>query len=281
MKIGIATALIAMSLCLTGCYNMRTDVTEPIDKCTFGESCEHYLLFAHDCRRTSAECNPICKEDLNKFKDNKLINERNWNRFKNFDPAKYQFRRTKIILFDNINPIIIKLSCQIKYEVVIPYIELDKQGLIATYDMFMEDVKVYQKIHEETYGKKMSLQTACEKTFLMWQQKYGQETCDKLFAVFPVIRSLSANRQILNAVARNAHDAARLLLHLERGIAQLKAKTKNWQGIAHISVAGLVSLNALKDLVWTTNYLAAYQEDKIVLASHVESYLRQFNTRSL
>ena len=271
-KIG-GTVILALSL--TGCYNMRTNVHEPMEKCTLGESCEHYLLFAHDCRRTPKECDPICSWDLEKFEENKVFCEENWNRFKNFDPAKYQFRKTGIILLDDINPIIIKLAFQIKQEIIVPYIEMDKEGLISTYNMFIADVEVCQKAYN------IEMQEACVRMFRFWQEKYGQETCQRLFAALPFIQSLSANKQLFNAISRNAADTERLLRRLKIAIPQLKKEAKDWRGIARITSAGLVSVSALNDLLQATAYLAIYQGDKAVLASHAEKYLKQFKSGDL
>ena len=281
MKIVKLGSIAVMALCLTGCYNMRTNVNESLDKCTFGESCEHYFLFAHDCRRSPEKCNPICRRDLDKFAKSKLMSEKNWNKFKTFNPAIYQFKLTGLVLFDDINPIVKNLAFQIKHEIVIPYIELDKDGLISTYNMFIEDVKITQNIHKETTGKELDFKTACQTTYKFWQNKYGEEQCSKLFAAFPVLKSLSAKKQLCTAVERNAFAVAKLVLRAKRGAEQLKHEAKDWKGITKITAAGLDTFGALNELGWTIAYLSVHLNEKSVAAAHVEEYIKQFKTGTL
>ncbi len=278
MKHGKFMVASAMALCLTGCYNMRTDVNQSIEECTFGESCEHYLLFAHDCRRSPEECNPFCCKDIEKFEENKVLNEANWDRFKNFNPEKYRFNPSGIIVLDKANEMLLNLAFQIKHEIVVPYIELDKEGLISTYYLFMEDIEVYRKAYKETYEKELDLQTACVRVFKDWQRKYGEYNCNRLLASFPVIESLSVNQQLLNALKRNCIPAAELVLLWKDGVAQLSHESKSIWGIIRISIAGLQATVIAEELAWTTSYLAVHEGEKLEMASHVKEYLNQIQT---
>ena len=66
MKLVKFAAMAAAAMCLTGCYNLRTDAKESLDNCTFGESFQHYVLGAHDCRRSPKACTPVCVKDQKK-----------------------------------------------------------------------------------------------------------------------------------------------------------------------------------------------------------------------
>ena len=276
MKLVKFAAMAAAAMCLTGCYNLRTNPYEPLDNCTVGESFQHYIFGAHDCRRTSKDCIPICAKDLKKYQENKLLSEKNWKRFTRFNPERYRYQRTGLILFDDINPIVLNLSFQIKHEIVIPYIALDKEGLISTYDMFITDVQTTQKIYKETHKKDLSFGEACKQTYAMWQKRYGEEPCKKLMNAISLIETLSANKQFVTAVARNYAAVTKLILRAERGAAQLKRAAKDWRGIVKITEASLITAGNLNELLWAVTYLNVYLTDKEKMASHVKDYLNQF-----
>ncbi len=267
--IGSALAGLALAGCTTqvGPFGgiIRPD---PLDTpITFGDSCKHYLLFKHDCRRSLDECRDVCKGVLEKFAENKVLNEERWKKFKAVNPNDYQFNPTGVILLDDINPILMKLAAQIKHEVVIPYIELDKDGMLSNYNQFMDDVKAVQGMNPN-----QDIRTAVAITYDLWVRDYGAENCNQLMAVFPIIRRLSTSEQLKSAFARNAGDLVRLSLRLNEGIEQLKA-AKGWQDYARIVEASLPTFNALFNIKEAMMFLAVYQGENATLAEQAEAYL--------
>ena len=246
-------SLFAASFC--GCYNMRTDPNESLDKVTFCEWCEHYLLFAHDCRRSREKCIPICIEDCERFDRNQAEEQRKWVAFKNMRP--YRPRRTGIVLMDQINRILANTSVQIRNEVVIPYKELDKQGHIQAYKVFRADM------NQVMAAFKVDRKTALQWTYTHWKNRYGGERCQQLMAAFPIIENLRADRQLGRALARNADKIQDLILYIPQAERQLRAEAKNGVvGIAKITCASIQTSCIAAQLAATLDYLGEFLKEK-------------------
>lgn len=251
----MAAALCAASFC--GCYNMRTDPNESLDKVTVGEWCEHYLLFAHDCRRSREKCIPICIEDCKRFDRNLAEEQDKWEAFKNMKP--YNPHRTGIALMDKINRILANMSIQIRNEVVIPYKELDKQGHIQAYKVFRADMK------HTMAAFKVDRKTALQWTYTNWKNRYGEERCQQLMAAFPIIENMQADRQLRGAIVRNADKIEELFLRRDQTVNQLiaEAKRKDGVGIAKIICAGDQTRRIIQRLAATLGYLGEFQKEEL------------------
>lgn len=245
-------SLCAVSFC--GCYNMRTDPNESLDKVTFGEVLEHYLLFAHDCRRSPEECIPICIEDQKQFDRNQAEEQRKWEAFKNMPP--YRPNRTGILLMDQLNEILAEISIQIRHEVVIPYKELAEQGHIEAYKVFRADVNHIM----DTSG--IDRKSAVLRTYTYWKNRYGEERCQQLLAAFPVIERLRADQQLGRVIARNQKRIADLIQHIPQAVDQLKAAAKDVNGIIAITNAGVQTLHIAQRLETALDYLGEFQREK-------------------
>lgn len=246
-------SLFAASFC--GCYNMRTDPNESLDKVTFCEWCEHYLLFAHDCRRSREKCIPICIEDCKRFDRNLAEEQEKWKAFKNMEP--YRPRRTGIVLMDQINRTLANITEQIRYEVVIPYKELDKQGHIQAYKVFRADM------NQVMAAFKVDRKTAIQWTYTRWKNHYGEERCQQLMAAFPIIENMRADRQLGRALARNADKIQDLILYIPQAERQLRAEAKNSvAGIAKITCASIQTSCIAAQLAATLDYLGEFLKEK-------------------
>ncbi len=246
-------SLFAASFC--GCYNMRTDPNESLDKVTFCEWCEHYLLFAHDCRRSREKCIPICIEDCKRFDRNLAEEQEKWKAFKNMEP--YRPRRTGIVLMDQINRTLANITEQIRYEVVIPYKELDKQGHIQAYKVFRADIK------HTMAAFNVDRKTAIQWTYTHWKNRYGGERCQQLMAAFPIIENLRADRQLGRALARNEKEIQNLIFYIPQAVTQLTAAAKTPDGIVRIVNAGAQSLRIAWELKATLGYLFEFQKEEL------------------
>lgn len=243
----IFASLCAVSFC--GCYNMRTDPNESLDKATFGEVLEHYLLFAHDCRRSPEECIPICIEDQKQFDRNQAEEQRKWEAFKNTPPPEYI--PTRIMMVNNLNKILINVSKQIQYEVVIPYKELDKQGHVQAYRQFCADVDCTMKASRVNYY------TAVQKTYKYWETRYGTERCQQLMAAIPFIENLRANQLLWKTINHNWENIQRFIREIDKARKQLEEKAKTIEGKIEIGIA----LTSTAQIVLQSQESLAYLAD--------------------
>ena len=96
----------------------------------------------HSCPppEQSMQCFPLCIEKKN---DISRYNAKNWAAFKTFRPLVYQ--KVGIPEVDNLGIRVAALSSRVTNEIVIPYIEVDKDGLIEVYYEFNQTVKAVMK----------------------------------------------------------------------------------------------------------------------------------------
>lgn len=229
------------------------------------------LLFAgcHVCKpvEESKECFPLCKEKRN---ENRILTEEGWNRFKHFRPLPY--RSVGIPLIDNSARIISKLSIQIAQEIVIPYVELDKDRLIQTYYQFTADAKGVQK------QQNCSIEQAVTLTWQEWEkQPNGVENCAKLKRAIPFIRNMRAGNQIQKAVFRIGGDVERLLRTLPYQIKQLERVTKTTEGKIKLGIAGAQITLHLTYLGTACAYLSVLKSDVAEQEKQIEVFVAKIN----
>lgn len=241
----MAAALCVASFC--GCYNMRTDPNESLDKVTFCEWCEHYLLFAHDCRRSREKCIPICIEDCERFDKNQAEEQRKWEAFKNMRP--YPYHPTNTPVADEIGQMLFRVSTQLHDEVVVPYVELDKQGHIQAYRQFCADVNYKMN------SLKIDRITATQDVYKYWETHYGTERCQELMAAIPFIENMRVDWQLLNAISDNLDDIIYLCLYPKEAAAQFKEKTKTVNGWVDIAAALVQYLEPARQFRRSVSYL--------------------------
>ena len=225
------------------------------------------LTGCHFCKpvEESMECFPLCVE---KKEDIHILTEERWESFKNFRLIPYV--SVGIPLLDNSGRIVEKLSRQITDEVVIPYVDVDKEGLIAIYYEFMEDVEHVCKI------KKCSVDEACKMVWKDWEcRPRGKEICPKLKKAIPLIQNMRADGQIIKAVLRITPDVALLLRDLPRQIKQLKKEAKNAAGIIKISAAGAQITASATRLSFALSYLIALKSDQKAQIKEMEQFLER------
>ncbi len=227
----------------------------------------------HTCPQPeeSMECFPMCINDKENIR---LLTEKDWNSFKNFRPIPYV--PVGIRLIDNAGIIISKLSVQITKEIVIPYVELDKDGMISLYYEFMESVKIVKKTQN------CSSQEAVNLVWNAWlAEPNGRETCMKLQKIMPIMEQLRASQQISNAIARISPDVARLLYGLNRDIKQLEREVQTTEGKIKISLAGAQVLLKVGQLSKALAYLGALKADRSAQEKEIEEYFKSFETFKL
>ena len=213
--------------------------------------CGCIFLEVHDCSHSREKCIPICIKDQEKFEKNRAEEQSKWEAFKNTPPLEYT--PTGITLVDNINKILVNISNQIQYEVVIPYTELDKQGHVQAYRQFCADVDCRMR------GARVNYYTAVQETYKYWETRYGAERCQQLMAAIPFIENLRANQQLRKAINRNSQNILRLIREKDKAIALLKDKKKAIEiGVAVALTTGPIILQLQESLA----YLADLQKQK-------------------
>ena len=213
--------------------------------------CGCRFLEVHDCSHSPEKCIPICIKDQEKFVKNRAEEQSKWEAFKNTPPLEYT--PTGITLVDNINKILVNISNQIQYEVVIPYTELDKQGHVQAYRQFCADVDCRMR------GARVNYYTAVQETYKYWETRYGAERCQQLMAAIPFIENLRANQQLRKAINRNSQNILRLIREKDKAIALLKDKKKAIEiGVAVALTTGPIILQLQESLA----YLADLQKQK-------------------
>ena len=238
-------SLFAASFC--GCYNMRTDPNESLDKVTFCEWCEHYLLFAHDCRRSREKCRPICDWDKKQFSRNQKEEQRRWAAFKYTDIYPYNPTNTPVL--DEIGSMLVNVSKQLHDEVVVPYVELDKQGHIQAYRQFCMDVNYRMN------SLKIDRITAEQDVYKYWETHYGTEKCQELMAAIPFIENMRVDWQLLKAINDNLDYIIYLCLYPKEAAAQFKEKTKTVNGWVDIAAALVQYLEPARQFRRSVSYL--------------------------
>ncbi len=272
------SALSFTTLALTGCYNMRTNVKQPIAESTFWEDVQRNVFLCHDCRAfadTAKDkcCDPICYRIVETLEANKTRQEKMWEDLKVMQP--FHPKPVGIRFLDDCNVILSKLSEQIITEVVVPYGELDKHGLIAEYNVFIADYNLALEEENLRYGERPeNKRNAMMTTWSYWQKEYGAEYCAKLHASIPHIRNLQASNQFGKALANISGDLICFGLHFEKGLKELKAAAKTTEGKIAIGVEAAQTLTILGQLNQAIAFYASLQTEKASELAEAEEYLK-------
>ena len=216
--------------------------------------CGCIFLEVHDCSHSPEKCIPICIKDQEKFVKNRAEEQSKWEAFKNTPPPEYT--PTGIIMVDNINKILVNVSKQIQYEVVIPYTELDKQGHVQAYRQFCADVDCRMR------GARVNYYTAVQETYKYWETRYGAERCQQLMAAIPFIENLRANQQLWKAINRNRQSIIRLLRESRKAREQLIKITETIEGKIEVGLALTSTVQIILQLQESLAYLADLQKQK-------------------
>ena len=227
------------------------------------------LTIFHKCPppEKSTECYPICK--FIKEKNNKDTLEQ-WVKFKN--TPHYPFAPThRYPKIDEIGKMMSYLSFQVKNEIVIPYIEMDKDGLICGYHEFEKDVNAVMS------ARKCDLQEAMRLVLEDWQKMPdGQEKCQKLVQSIPVLQSLKASNQIRKAVYRLGPEVVRIIILIRKDkdfkkeINLMKEDVKNARNMFKNSKDSDARSNFSKGMESTNNLLKGLNAALSFLANSLE-----------
>ena len=229
--------------------------------------------WGHDCKKNK-ECTPICIKDLAAMQKNEKQAKKNWERFKRWD-IRYIPQKGCPEL-NHIGTTLDGLAKQYKKQVVIPFVELDNQGLISNYKYFIEDVNVLVK---SGYKKDAAIATVYE----MWLKKYGREKCEKLFAAIPLIRQMQLDRQLQQALVILLPQLSRLIIK-----SAFDKNLKRWGKVLEReikTVPGMVALGNYIALCTETAFGIAYVEEvkaqNAKELSDMEAALNQCKTKFL
>lgn len=197
-----------------------------------------------------------------------------WNRFRSVRP--YPYIPVGLVTLDISNKAICDLSEQICHEVIVPYVELDKEGLISVYAQFVEDVE--SAMHENSG---LTREGAAHYVLALWTEKYRSANVDRLRRAIPFIRNMQAGNQFTRATVRLLPKAAALLLTLNRGVMQLKHESKDDLGIIKISLAAVQLAARIEKLCWALHFLDVLKEDQAVETRAIAEYLDSFKTKEI
>ena len=229
-----------------------------------------FFAGCHTCPpyEESKECFPLCKEDR---KENLLLTQENWEKFKQFRHIPY--RNVNLPLLDRSGRIISRLSRQIVDEIIIPYVELDKDNLIQIYYQFVADVKAVQDRQDCT------LEKASELAWQDWlNQPGGAENCAKLQRAIPFIVNMRAENQIPKALVSVGDEVTRLLLALPADIKQLIGEARTVIGWIKISLAGAQITRDLTRLSIASSYLYVLKADASEQEQQIENFVAKLNS---
>lgn len=197
-----------------------------------------------------------------------------WERFKSIKP--YPYVPTGLVTIDISNKAICDLSNQICYEVIIPYIDLDKEGLISVYAQFIEDVGLAMKENEG-----MSKEGAVHYVLALWTRKYGAGNVDRLLRAIPFIQNMQTSNQVTKAAARLLLQSAGLLQTLDCGVAQLRHEVKNVETIIKLSYSAAQLMGRMDQLCWALHFLDVLKEDQAVETRAITAYIESFKTKEI
>ena len=239
----------------------------------------------HTCPKpeVSMECYPICRKVKEKTSKDVMTK---WNNFKNTPDYNYLpivgYPKT-----NEINEMLCKIAYQVKHEIVIPYIELDKEGLIAGFYEFEENVKIAQK----TRG--CDQQKAMELVYADWsRQPEGQAKCQQLARAVPLLQELRASNQILNAITRLSPNILNLVQIAAKDPSFKKEYRQLVLDIVKVKMKGdmaaverllrllVIPLN-IKNLSDSVMYLSIYLEDKSSQRQALEKFITDIEQMSV
>ncbi len=196
-----------------------------------------------------------------------------WERFKSLTSSP-PYIPVGMVTIDTLGKAASDLSQQICNEVIIPYVELDKEGLICVYRQFAEEVEDAMKENGQL-GK----EAAVHHVLASWTEKYGTEEVDRLVRALPFIQNMQTGNQISKAIARLLPQLAVCAVTLREGIVQIKDEARNPIGIAKMVFAATQLLHRLEQLTWALHYLDVLKEDQAAETQAIASYVASFQSK--
>lgn len=227
------------------------------------------------------ECYPLCVQDRKEKESN--VQEK-WETFKSV--RIYVAEPTAYPEIDNIANMVAKLSYQCKEEIVVPYITLDQEGLIAYYMEFASSVKHVVEV------QKCSQEKAVELVFQQWQQlPGGKEKIAKLMTAFPILARLEQQKNILVVAAKIAPELINLLCNIRGLKNNVKAMIEDlkWglQGdlnaLARFLQASSVTaycISNLNTMITALSFLNTYNGDLRAQRKFIEAHCKRLEAIS-
>ncbi len=197
-----------------------------------------------------------------------------WEKFKSLTPFPYI--PVGLLTIDIAGREAYELSQQICNEVIIPYVELDKEGLICVYTQFAEEVEDAMRENGQL-GK----EAAVHHVLASWTEKYGTAEVDRLVRALPFIQNMQTGNQISKASARLLPQLTVCIATLEKGIAQIKAEAKNPIGIAKMVFAATQLLLRLEQFSWALHFLDVLEEDQAAETQAIAAYVASFQSKTV
>ena len=221
------------------------------------------------------ECYPVCRKFQEKNAEN--IQEK-WETFQNV--RVYCPTQTAYPSMDNLNMLVAKLSDRVKEEIVVPYIELDRECLISYYMEFGLAVQKAMK------SQQCDTRTAVSLVFTQWLKlPNGQEKITKLLAAYPVLERLEQKKDILNIAAALAPELKQLgsnIGMLRRDAKEIKADFKNYfrdpyarARLNQFAVAAGQALANVDTLTTALGFLSIYEGDLRSQREVIEAHSRE------
>ena len=244
------------------------------------------LGFAAGCHHCpppeeSLDCYPICCRDRNA---NARDVKADWERFKK--TPHYPFIPTgRYPKIDALGRVVSDLSYHVKYDIVIPYLELDRDGLICEFYEFQRDAAAARdKLNVDQ-------QTAMKLTWECWmRQPDGPAKCQRLVNAIPLLHRLSVNNQIRVAVLKLGPQAAEILIlflrdpefkHESKAIQHDFNRALNGDARAMDRLARMISLiPSLKSLISSIGFLGIYLNDKSSQREALEQFILDIDRMS-
>lgn len=197
-----------------------------------------------------------------------------WEKFKAIKPFPYV--PIGMVTIDLANKAACDLSQQVCDEVIVPYVELDQEGLISVYAQFTEEVEEAQQENGQ-----LSKEQAVHQVLTLWTQRYGAGNVERLKRAIPLIQNMQAGNQITRATARLLPETVALAVTLKGGIAQIKRESKDAIGIIKMSAATWQLANRLEQLGWAMHFLDVLKEDEAVETKAIAEYVESFQSKQV
>lgn len=253
---------------------------------------------AHRCPppEESLECYPICCEVRKAYKENAESVEKQWRNFLTM-PSELRFKRTGDPNLDVPRLELARLTVQVHREIIEPYIELDRQGLIRGYSEFCADVEFMQE------RKKCSWEEAERQVIQDWRKlPDGSAKIDKLMRARPVLQNARYSVQIAKACPRLFRAGVSLLATF--GTSAYRRSYDRWFGKplqktrsrnTAVAISGYMELAAniikladtsypdirrTRRLLQAINFLWIYQGDKRSQRRAIDAFVAQMEQMS-
>ena len=248
---------------------MKTKIFLALLPMVFLTGCRSWF---HTCPspEQSMQCFPLC---IKKKNDISRYNAKNWAAFKTYRPLVY--RPVGIPEADRIGVRVAVLSTRITNEIIIPYVEVDKDGLIEVYYEFNQTVKAVMK------QRKCSVREAVDLVRKDWERTpQGKEAWAKLHKMMPILKTMRADQQIAKAIVIIAPQILPLIRDfdmLSKRITNTRDKKEKRRLQLKIFAAGTQVSPALQRMKEALGYLWALKADRGAQDKEMDEYLQSIN----